>query len=1743
MKSLTTLVAFCFIFCSSWAQECSDVPNCEGPTTYFLDIDGDGVGVNFEGTNYTCCCCTPSEMYVTVYGDPDPHDPKIFGESNITLGCMSYQACNYNVNANRNDNTCVFPKACQSCALDGNGNKVVDGTGEIAISNFPASGTIDANNQDNFHPCDCEEQGDGTYVKFYKDATGTCRKLTDPDFCEQNVDSDGLCDVDASGQIIDVCTANATDVKDDCGDCVTPGSAAEKLYISDDNQNGVIDNNEDTSCSPGTEDCILKNTAGFCNCEGDVFDNCGVCGGDGASPGYNCDGTCIDVSPENGVCDFAEIDGCQVVGSCNYNPEATMTVDVSCLSFDACGVCDGPGVPDGACEDPDPNNCYFFPEEYHNCLGPINDEDNNSIPDELDVTGCMLETACNYLPSATTGDINVECILKDELDVCGGNCISDDDNDGICDLDSNGISMDTCDGSLDECGQCEGGKVFTLSDGTTPCVPGTPGCTTAEGHCDCNGSTFDAVNSCGGNCLTDADNDGICDEDADGNFPDRDVCISGVYDLLGNCIEAGDTPCQEDLDGDGLCDHDTNGDGLNEDPCPNQPDNPDNIRDVCGVCNGPGIPNGDCDCNGSQLDAVDVCGGNCIQDEDNDGICDLDSNGNSADDCFTGNGQIDDCGTCNGSSYFTLADDVTPCDPGTPGCTNDASECNCQGDTLDIIGVCGGNCTTDADEDGICDSVDECIGEYDDCGECNGTNIFTHSVTGLPCEIGTPGCVNHDGECDCNQNVFDDCEVCGGNGIPDGACDCDGNKPLFGYDCNGVCLNDNNDNGICDELEEMEITQVLHLRSNEDSTQFSMFLDHVHMQQALDSFEYRHNLMAENLDDLSLTGHTMNVTIQKSITDKGVLNVKGLSTFNKNMYMKASLNLSRNMHVTGSLTVNGSTLSRSGLITSNMSVAGNASVGGKIAVGAGLFSFGRTELKKRLDISDDFTVFKRPGADTDTVFAVEASSGDVLMRGDLIGNSDLNITGHSEFDRLTVSNLAVLDNAIVDGQFRVNGNADLLGSLDVGDGVFTVNSFTGNTEVERDFNIGRNLFVHGNTIVQGKATIGGTTFANGGIETTWLEVLGDMNVAGEGRVGLNMSVGNGINVYKDAGVNADFEIVNAQQSPVFQIASATGNTVAAGNVDVNSLIARETSSIDASVNIQGNLNTLGTIDYSQNITVGSANGTEQINLKNAVFGSSLSSSGQLTTAGTFKTTGNVKTKAASITGGSTTLKGPVNINTNSSGNALSLIANRGGYAAVFRNTNARGHGILLTSGYTNLNTSTNFATFQNSQGIVMGRIEGNSINDWYGDGDYVYTRQGFNSSKKQAEWALANSIFSTVIATCEMVSAGADLASEASAVSTCAGNGVCASIPVPSLIALSVANMVVAVVAFGEAIAGTVAAGIEIANVHNAWNTFNSAVNNSLQGNKGVTYQSGAGDYAEWLPKAKLSDTFESGQVIGVHDGRISLNTKDADHVFVVSTLPVVLGNVPENTVNHEKVAFLGQVPVNVLGQVKYGDFIVASGNSDGNAIAKNAYDLTSSDFPNVIGVAWDESRSPKLKKINTAIGMNNGLAQAAETIESQIERAELKTSALKEIAFSLMKGEKPEADHLYKAGLIPPILGEVENIGETNSEESEASALDEFVVFEMTDDGMEIAFDRAMEQAQIENLSEDHARAWEIMAENEDLKSQFLNTLKERINHLNRKALIKRANYFGSAGVRMMPAAELVRAHNGSKNNTINEQ
>ncbi len=51
---------------------------------------------------------------------------------------------------------------------------------------------------------------------------------------------------------------------------------------------------------------------------------------------------------------------------------------------------------------------------------------------------------------------------------------------------------------------------------------------------------------------------------------------------------------------------------------------------------------------------------------------------------------------------------------------------------IDVLGICGGGCEGDGDGDGICDDVDTCVGDLDECGVCNGpgpTEMEIESIT------------------------------------------------------------------------------------------------------------------------------------------------------------------------------------------------------------------------------------------------------------------------------------------------------------------------------------------------------------------------------------------------------------------------------------------------------------------------------------------------------------------------------------------------------------------------------------------------------------------------------------------------------------------------------------------------------------------------------------------------------------------------------------------------------------------------------------------------------------------------------------------------------------------------------------------------------------------------------------------------------------------------------------------------------
>ena len=468
----------------------------------------------------------------------------------------------------------------------------------------------------------------------------------------------------------------------------------------------------------------------------------------------------------DGLCEPA--DACADTTACNYDDPT----NAACLYLDACGVCGGEGVPAGDC-DCDGNQLDALGVCGGSCAADADDDgicdDVDDCIGELDACGvcngpgAIYECGCADIPA---GDCDCNGNQLDALGVCGGDCAADADGDGLCD------DVDDCVGALDACGVCNGpGEVYECGCADIP-----------AGDCDCNGNQLDALGVCGGDCAADADGDGICD-DVDDCVGELDVCgvcngPGAIYDCGCTDIPAGDCDCDgNQLDALGVCGGDcaadTDGDGVCDDV-----DDCVGELDACGVCNGPGaiyecgcadIPAGYCDCDGNQLDALGVCGGDCVADTDGDGVCDTDEVAGCTDDAACNfdplatdeDGsceELDACGVCGGPGA------VLEC-----GCSEiPEGDCDCDGTQLDALGVCGGTCAADADGDGVCDDVDDCVGQYDECGVCNGAG-----------EAFQCGCAN----------------------IPEGDCDCEGNQLDALGVCGGSCEADANANGICDALE------------------------------------------------------------------------------------------------------------------------------------------------------------------------------------------------------------------------------------------------------------------------------------------------------------------------------------------------------------------------------------------------------------------------------------------------------------------------------------------------------------------------------------------------------------------------------------------------------------------------------------------------------------------------------------------------------------------------------------------------------------------------------------------------------------------------------------------------------------------------------------------------------------------------------------------------------------------------------
>jgi len=296
---------------------------------------------------------------------------------NPLCGCTDPSACNYDENAGADDGTCEYP--ADFCDCDGNiVEPFCDCDGTLPTGVCDCFGNI----PDGY--CDCNGNTPITlYGSAIVDCEGNCNNDVDGDFvCDEEddcigvlddcgicngsnyFDDDGLingtyCDCDEN--ILDNCGIcnGGIFVEGDCAeyesccDCAgVPNGSNEFANQSYCNSAGYecikniedLNQNQFSSMSDGicgdlsviADFCYNPEDVGECDCDGNVLDECGVCGGEGNSTS----------GVEGEVCD------------CDGGV------------FDECGICNGWGLLGGVfCDCPDENNVQPFEDCAGDCGG------------------------------------------------------------------------------------------------------------------------------------------------------------------------------------------------------------------------------------------------------------------------------------------------------------------------------------------------------------------------------------------------------------------------------------------------------------------------------------------------------------------------------------------------------------------------------------------------------------------------------------------------------------------------------------------------------------------------------------------------------------------------------------------------------------------------------------------------------------------------------------------------------------------------------------------------------------------------------------------------------------------------------------------------------------------------------------------------------------------------------------------------------------------------------------------------------------------------------------------------------------------------------------------------------------------------------------------------------------------------------------------------------------------------------
>lgn len=316
----------------------------------------------------------------------------------------------------------------------------------------------------------------------------------------------------------------------------------------------------------------------------------------------------------------------------------------------------------------------------------------------------------------------------------------------------------------------------------------------------------------------------------------------------------------------------------------------------------------------------------------------------------------------------------------------------------------------------------------------------------------------------------------------------------------------------------------------------------------------------------------------------------------------------------------------------------------------------------------------------------------------------------------------------------------------------------------------------------------------------------------------------------------------------------------------------------------------------------------------------------------------------------------------------------------------------------NLTSATHFVDFYDGNTAIRGSIQGQNLGDLTSD-------PGYQAQMKINDMNIATAGIGAGIATADLASSIAhNIAEDIPAVCEGACVAVCGGVvEKPSEIVWTVAEIVIKGVNETNALLTVVNAKAgEDAYVH------------SVKDNIGVTYSSAAADYAEWLPKLVPEEKFAPGQIVGIHEGKISKNTDGSSKLMVISSVPIVLGNTPPTgkEKEYEKVAFMGQVPVVVSGPVHRGDYILPNGLNAGRGVAVSPDKMKVADYKTIVGISWSASEDKNPKSVNVAVGLNTTAINSV--MESQDAVIQSQAMEIKELRASI------GSTHAVLAKLVP---------------------------------------------------------------------------------------------------------------------------